>query len=374
MEQYRDKKWVDETWEKIEKKLSQVVPRNGNNLPYTSQNGRFDDQSKNNVCWWTNGFWPGMMWIMYAATGKALYKETAMQGEKLLDKALENYEGLHHDVGFMWHITSGVHYRLCGEEQAKKRALYTANILAGRYNLNGQFIRAWNGKGNEGWSIIDSMMNITLLYWASDYTGDPRFRFIAESHADTTMHNHVRADGSVKHIVVYDPLTGEMLEEKGGQGYGEGSSWSRGQAWALYGFTLSYIHTHKQVYLDTAKKVAHYFIASVAEDYLPRCDFRAPQEPIVYDSTAGAIAACGLIELARLVPEYEQKLYLMPALHMLEAMEKQFCNWDEDEDSILQMGTERYHTETGRHMPIIYGDYFFIEALYKLRGGKELFW
>ena len=132
MEQYRDKKWVDETWEKIEKKLSQVVPRNGNNLPYTSKNGRFDDQSKNNVCWWTNGFWPGMMWIMYAATGKALYKETAMQGEKLLDKALENYEGLHHDVGFMWHITSGVHYRLCGEEQAKKRALYTANILAGR--------------------------------------------------------------------------------------------------------------------------------------------------------------------------------------------------------------------------------------------------
>ena len=374
MEQYRDKKWVDETWEKIEKKLSQVVPRNGNNLPYTSKNGRFDDQSKNNVCWWTNGFWPGMMWIMYAATGEVLYKETAMQGEKLLDKALENYEGLHHDVGFMWHITSGVHYRLCGDEQAKKRALYTANILAGRYNLNGKFIRAWNGKGNEGWSIIDSMMNIPLLYWASDYTGDPRFRFVAESHADTTMHHHVRADGSVKHIVVYDPLTGEMLEEKGGQGYGEGSSWSRGQAWALYGFTLSYIHTHKQEYLDTAKKVAHYFIASVTEDYLPRCDFRAPQEPIVYDSTAGAIAACGLVELAHLVPEYEQKLYLMPALHMLEAMEKQFCNWDEDEDSILQMGTERYHTETGRHMPIIYGDYFFIEALYKLRGGKELFW
>ncbi len=94
----------------------------------------------------------------------------------------------------------------------------------------------------------------------------------------------------------------------------------------------------------------------------------------MYDSTAGA--HCGLwpYRTSRLVPEYEQKLYLMPALHMLEAMEKQFCNWDEDEDSILQMGTERYHTETGRHMPIIYGDYFFIEALYKLRGGKELFW
>ena len=366
--------WINETWDKIEKKLKRVAPRNQDNLPYTSVNGHFDDQSKNNVSWWTNGFWPGMMWLMYAGTGEELYKETAMKGEILLDKALQNYEGLHHDVGFMWHITSGAHYRLCADKEAKVRVLYAANILAGRYNMNGKFIRAWNGDQTQGWAIIDSMMNIPLLYWASRESNDPRFSFIAESHADTTMKNHVRADGSVKHIVVYDPINGDVLEEKGGQGYKEGSSWSRGQAWALYGFVLSYIHTQKQEYLDTAKKIAHYFISNISEDYLPRCDFRAPEEPVIYDSTAGAIAACGLIELARVTEEYEQKSYLMPAMRILQAMEKHFCNWDEEEDSILQMGTERYNSQEGRHIPIIYGDYFFVEALYKLKGNTELFW
>ncbi|MEF9959135.1 MAG: glycoside hydrolase family 88 protein [Niameybacter sp.] len=367
--------WIDKTWNKIEHKLRQVAPRNQEKLPYTSVDGQFDDQSKNNVSWWTNGFWPGMMWLMYTATGDDLYKDTAIKGEERLDKALQNYDGLHHDVGFMWHITSGVHYRLLGDKQAKVRALYTANTLAGRYNLKGQFIRAWNGNGTEGWAIIDCMMNIPLLYWASRETKDERFRFIAESHADTTMENHVRPDGSVKHIIVYDAINGGVLKEKGGQGYGVGSSWSRGQAWALYGFVLSYIHTQKEEYLETAKRIAHYFIANISEDYLPKCDFRSPQEPVIYDSTAGAIAACGLIEIARMVPEYEKHVYLTPAVRMLKAMEEKFCNWDEAEDSILQMGTEKYHSDGGgRHIPIIYGDYFFVEALYKLKGNEQLFW
>ncbi|MGL4736447.1 MAG: glycoside hydrolase family 88 protein [Cellulosilyticaceae bacterium] len=366
-----EKEWVDSLWQKVEHKLEQVARRSRDKIPYTTINGVHDDLSGPRVNWWTNGFWGGLMWLMYADTKKEIYKDVAQNQESLLDGALANYEALHHDVGFMWHITSGVHYRLLGEQSAKTRALYAANVLAGRYNLRGQYITAWNGN-QPGLAIIDSMMNIPLLYWASKVTNDPRFRYIAESHADSTITNHVRADGSVRHIVVYDHEQGGVLKEIGGQGYSEGSSWSRGQAWGLYGFTLSYLHTGKEAYLDTAKRIAHYFLANTAADPLPLCDFRAPQEPVIYDSTAGAIAACGLLELAKLVPEYEQRLYREGAMRLMKELEQRCCHWEETEDAILHMGTERYGT--GHHMPIIYGDYYFVEALYKLRDNTELFW
>lgn len=366
-----DRQWVNETWEKIDKKLQLVADRSKDKVPYTTNNGVHDDLSKTDINWWTNGFWGGLMWLMYVDTKNELYKQAAERNEQLLDGALANYEELHHDVGFMWHITSGVNYKLFGNKASKVRNLFAANVLSARYNLKGQYISAWNGN-RPGWAIIDCMMNIPLLYWASKETNDPRFSYIAQSHADTTMANHVRPDGSVKHILIYDHLEGGLLEELGGQGFAEGSSWSRGQSWGLYGFTLSYIHTGKMEYLDTAKRIAHYFIANVCDDYLPKCDFRCPEEPVIYDSTAGAIAACGLIELSKVVPEYEKKMYLTTAIKLLKAMEEKFCNWDENEDSIVQMGTERY--ENGHHMPIIYGDYYFVEALYKLRGNELLFW
>ena len=223
--------------------------------------------------------------------------------------------------------------------------------------------------------IIDCMMNIPLLYWASDETGDPRYQYVAMSHADTTMKTHLRADGSVHHMVDLDIVTGEPVEAFGGQGYELGSSWSRGQSWALYGYVLSYIHTQKQVYLDAAKRVAHYFIANIAEYAVPLCDFRAPKEPVIYDTTAGACAACGLIEIAKNVPEHEQPLYMKAALRILKALEKDFCDWSDKEDSILQKGTEAYHSpDSSKHIPIIYGDYFFTEAIYKLKGFDMLFW
>ena len=370
-----NKKWVDEVWERADKKLKNVAPRSKNKIPYTTINGVHNDKQENDICWWTNGFFAGLMWLMYIDTKNDIYKDAAENNELLLDGALAEYDGLHHDVGFMWHISSGVNYRLFGGKKSRVRTITAANILSARYNEKGKFIRAWN-HDCYGWAIIDCMMNIPLLYWASREINDPRYSFIAQNHADTTMENHIRPDGSVNHILVYDHLNGEgLLESRGGQGICEGSSWSRGQAWALYGFVLSYIHTQNQAYLDTAKRVAHYFIANVCDDYLPKCDFRAPDEPVIYDSTAGAIAACGLIEIAKNVPEHEQKLYMNGAINILKALEKNFCNWEENEDSILGMGTEAYNSnETGRHIPIIYGDFYFVEALYKLRGNDMLFW
>ena len=365
-----NKAWVDEIWGKIDHKLKLSVSRNKGKIPYTTVNGVYDDKAETDISWWTNGFWPGMMWLMYIDTKDDLYKETAVEAEVMLDKALGDYACLHHDVGFMWNISSGVNYRLFGGEDSRNRWLTAASTLASRYNISGKFIRAWNGEGNEGWTIIDCMMNIPLLYRVSEELKDPRFRYIALSHADTTMRDHVRPDGSVNHIVSHDVVTGDVIETIGGQGYGVGSTWSRGQAWALYGFILSYIHTGKQEYLDTAKSVAHYFISCVCDDYLPKCDFRAPQEPVIYDSTAGACAACGLIEIANHVPEFEKDLYLNAAIQLLKAMEAKFCNWNENEDSILGWGTEAYHNKNTHHIPIIYGDYFFIERAYL----RVLFW
>lgn len=369
-----DKKWVDEIWAKIDSKLRTVAPLNKDKIPYTTVDGVYNDMAKEDITWWTNGFWPGMMWLMYVGTKNEMYKEVAENAEKMLDAAFEEYDHLHHDVGFMWHISSGVNYRLFGGKKSRVRASIAADMLASRYNSSGKYIRAWN-EDKVGWVIIDCMMNIPLLYWASEEYKDPRFKYIAMNHADTVMKTHIRPDGSVNHIVDLDPVTGEPKEAFGGQGYELGSSWSRGQAWAIYGYVISYIHTGKQEYLDTAKRVAHYFIANVCDDWLPKADFRCPDEPVIYDSTAGACTACGLLEIARLVPEHEKKLYLNAAMNLLKAMEKNFCNWTEEEQSILQMGTEAYFCRPqGKHAAIIYGDYYFIEAIYKLKGFDMLFW
>ena len=369
----QNREWIEETFNKLDKKLSVTAVKSRDKIPYTTKDGVHDDRSKN-PDGWTNGFWGGLMWLMYAGTGKECYKETAQNAEKIMDGAFRYMDSLHHDVGFMWHIMSGAAYKLTGDKASRNRDLLAAMTLMSRYNVEGDYIRSWNGKENGGWTIIDCMMNIPQLYWATDEIGDTRFKKIAMRYADMAMRDHVRADGSVNHIVVHDPdVPDTVLETKGGQGYGVGSCWSRGAAWALYGFILSYIHTKEERYLDTAKKVAHYFVTNVMNTgWLPLIDFRAPDEPVYYDSTAGAIAACGLIEIAKNCPEFEKNIYLSAAIKMLKAMEKEWCDWSETEDSILQMGSERYGG--GMHMPIIYGDYFFTEAVLKLKGCDFLPW
>lgn len=366
-----DMNWVNETWSKVEKKMAKVAPEVGAAFPYTTKNGKYVNEY--NASWWTNGFWAGMMWLMYKQTGDEDYRKIAEGCEEMLDETFLDFNGLHHDVGFMWLLSAVADYRLTGSEISKTRGLHAATLLAGRFNAQAKFIRAWNGD-KIGWGIIDCMMNIPLLYWASDESGDPRFRYAAMTHADTAMTAFVRPDGSCNHIVSFDPVTGEILETPGGQGYESGSSWSRGQSWALYGFTLSYIHTGKQEYLDTAKKVAHYFIANLDETGVPAVDFRSPAGDDMKDSTAGCIAACGLIELSKIVPEFEKALYLRAAIKILQGTEKHCCNYDDNEQSIVQMGTEAYFNKDGIHIPIIYGDYYFMEALLKLKGNDVLFW
>lgn len=366
--------WIDEVWEKIEQKLSVTSIKLKDKIPnMAGADGVFSDCAGHPEAW-TNGFWPGMMWLMYLATKEEKYAKTAEYAEKIMDKALFHYESLYHDVGFMFHLSAGMDYRVTGNEESKNRNLMAAAALASRYNAQAKYIRAWNGERAIGWAIIDCMLNLPLLYWASEEIGDPRFRYIAMQHADTTMEHFVRPDGSVYHVVDFDPETGEVRGYPHTQGYEpDNSSWTRGQAWAIYGFVLSYLHTGKQEYLDTAKRVAHYFISAICtEGFIPKCDFRSPEEPDYLDTSAGAITACGLIEIAKVVPEYEKKLYLKAAIEILKAIEKDHCDFTTERESIVQNAMGYY--KKGEQVAYTFGDYYFVEAFFKLKGYEFLPW
>lgn len=377
--------WADEVINRIRNKMARVSEKNRDKIPYTTdENGNYDDRSDRNrswriddgLNWWTNGFWGGILWLLYQDTGEDRYARIARISEERMDHCFSDFYGLHHDVGFMYVPTAVADYRLTGNEASRKRAMHAANLLAGRFNPAGRFIRAWNDLENgdtRGWAIIDCMFNLSLLYWAAEESGDPRFRHIAMMHADTVMKYFVRPDGSVNHIVEFDPETGEMVRSLGGQGYGEGSSWTRGQGWALYGFMISYIHTGKQEYLDTAKKVAHYCMACIPESGLIPVDFRQPEQPAYEDSCGACVIAGGLLELAGRLPAPEQAVYRNAALRILRAIDGQRADWSDGCDAIVQNCSAAYHADR-HHFTMTYADYFFIEAVYKLRNIGRLLW
>lgn len=366
--------WLDDTYIKIIDKMDWVKEKASDKIPYESINGIYDDKKdstqhgEQGIYWWTNGFWGGILWQLYHATKNERYAEIAKCSEEWLDKALNGYYGLHHDVGFMWLPTAVADYKLKESAEGKRRGLIAASFLASRFNPQGQFIKAWNGGQDiNGWAIIDCMMNLPLLYWASIETGIPNYQQIAALHANTTMNYFIRPDGSCNHIVEFDPLTGEMLKTHGGQGYGEGSSWSRGQAWAIYGFALSYKYTQKQEYLDTSKKVANYFIANITKDGLVALDFRQPAQPWLEDSSAAAIAACGFLELANHVPDLEKHLYQEASELLLKTLALKRSDWTENNECIIMNFSSSYHTKT-HHTTCVYADYFFIEGIFRLKG------
>lgn len=392
-----NQEWLDSVYDKLLIKMKAECARVGDKIPYTlGEDGRYHDITETpwgrspdggtNLSFWTNGFWPGMLWQMYNATGDEAYRTTAVKVEERLDEVLRDPDPVGHDLGFMVLQSSVANYRKTGDEKAKQRGLLAASYLASRYNLDGKFIRAWNddmekmsrvmGGGDiRGWMIIDCMMNLPLLYWASEELNDPRFKKIAVSHAKTAQQYIVRPDGSCNHIAAFDPDTGEYLTNPRGQGYKQGSSWSRGQSWAVYGFALSYRHTGDKSFMDTAKQCAHYCIANMAvSDWLPLVDYRQPAEPLKYDSTAATCTACGLLEIADHVDEEEGRFYTEAAYRILRASDKKFSNWDPEQDSILNGGTFFYHDPTGENteVPIIYADYYLIEAILRLKG-KDLF-
>ncbi|WP_198301333.1 glycoside hydrolase family 88 protein [Lachnoclostridium phytofermentans] len=337
----------------------------GDCVPWYGEDGVYHGWQEDS---WVSGFWPGMLWILYDLTGRESYKQAAWEWDGRIEQCYLRNSNLHHDVGFQFLPTAVMKYKLTGDEDGRRRGLFAANFLAGRFNLAGSFIRAWN-LDKIGWSIIDSTMNLSLLFWASNETKDPRFRQIGVAQAETVLKHFIRPDGSVCHILSFDPETGAFLEPLGGQGYDKDSSWSRGQAWAIYGMANVYRYTGDRRFLDAAKRVAHYFLANLEETGIPCWDFRVPhREKEPWDSSAGAIAASGLLELAE-VDEWDGSFYRKAAMRLLESLTEHCGALEEVEyQGLLKHGTGEKPKGAQVDVSLIYGDYFYLEALAKLHG------
>ena len=342
-------------------------------IPYKSENGQWIPSPFDGNGWWTGGFWPALMWQFYAASKDEVFLKEARRAEELLTQELRVFTHLNHDVGFMYLLSCGADAKLTGNEQAAVDTLHAASLLMGRFNPAG-FIRAWDGNDRAGYAIIDCMMNLSLLYWATQKTGDPRFASVARIHADTTLREFLREDGSVSHIIEFDPATGKRVREHAGQGYGLGTAWSRGQAWGLYGFTLAYKHSGEERYLEAAKRIAAFFTAHIRPDGLTDCDFMQPAEEERLDNIAGAIAACGLMELAKADAEQAEK-WQSAGVRLVDGLLNGCADWTDERLGLLTMCTASYHDDgAGRHTNIVYGDYFLIEALAKLNGTDPMLW
>ena len=340
-------------------------------LPYKSAQGKWITSPYDGNSWWTGGFWPGLMWQLWCATKDEQFREEALRAEAMLTDEFRSFRYLNHDVGFMYLLSCGAHDKLLSDAQAELDTLHAANLLMGRYSPVG-YIRAWNEKHKMGYAIINCMMNLSLLFRASRMTEDPRFEKVARLHADMTMREFVRENGSVAHIVELDPETGARIGEVAGQGYCLGSSWSRGQAWGLYGFTLAYLNTKDARYLDTAERIAVYFAAHIREDGLTDSDFCQPAGEERVDNMAGAIAACGYLELEKATGKAE---YRHHAERLLDGMIDHCCDFTDNILGVLTHCTASYHDDgAGRHNNITYGDYFFYEALAKLNGTDPMLW
>ncbi len=365
--------WERETLDKVLTKYRATAPlaRKLDSLPYIGGAAGWLEPLVEGRGWWTNGFWPALMWLSYSVSKDRFFLQEARRAQAVIVPEMHAYYGTSHDLGFMYLISCGADYKLTNDSDALRETLLAANLLAGRFNPAG-FIRAWNGRGREGWMIVDCMMNLPLLYSASALTGDPRYAAIARVHADTTDLHAVREDGSCHHIVCFDPYTGRVLSTPAGQGCAEGSSWSRGQAWAMYGFVLSYLHTGDRHYLYTACRIADHFISRIRGDGLTSCDFRQPAEEDLVDNIAGACAACGLIELSH---ASNDSRYMDAALKLLHGIDRYSADYDPSTCGILTRCTAAYSNNgPDREGRIIYGDYFYLEALCKLNALDPMLW
>ena len=324
---------------------------------------------------WISGFFPANIWFLYEYTRDPKWLDMARRRTAPLD-TLRRYTKTH-DLGFMVGCPCAAAYRLTGEEAYRQLLIDASDALLTRFSPAVGLIRPWdnkNGDPNPYRVIIDNMMNLEMLFTVSKLTGDKRYYDIAVCHADNTLKNHVRPDNSCFHIVCYDAETGRVTGQRGGQGYSAASAWSRGQSWALYGFTMCYRETGDPSYLDRAVKCAEYFInhPRLPEDLVPYWDYDAPgipDEP--RDASAAAITASALLELAKYAPGKEKSYYgtarkiltsLASDRYLIPAGKK--CGFLIDHS----VGSKPSGSQVD--VPIIYGDYYFLEALLRIKNYK----
>lgn len=334
---------------------------------------------------WTTGFWTGVLWLSYEHTGDEAFKQAALtQVDSFLTRIVEKIDVNHHDMGFLYSLSGVAAYKLTGSETGKKAALLAADHLMERYQEKGGFFQAWGnaGKAEEYRMIIDCLLNLPLLYWASQVTGQPDYAAKAEQHLKTARACIVRPDNSTYHTYFFDLETGAPVRGVTHQGNRNGSAWARGQAWGIYGTALSYRYLKDPAYLELFKRVTDYFITHLPEDLIPYWDFdfdTGSSEP--RDSSASAIAVCGIYEMLKYLDQETGRKYKAVADRMLKALIVHCQNTDPDKSNgLLRHGTyarasaENPCTNRGVDECNTWGDYFFMEALIRLEKDWELYW
>ncbi|MFN2604384.1 MAG: hypothetical protein ABR582_16720, partial [Gemmatimonadaceae bacterium] len=324
---------------------------------------------------WTSGFFPGLLWYMYALDRNAEWKSLAQRWTRGIEPASRMTNT--HDLGFMVFNSFGHGFLLTRDTTYKRVVLDASKSLVTRYNPKVGAIKSWDTENvsdaRRTWKypvIVDNLMNLEMLFEASRW-GDPEWKRIAEHHAMTSMRAHVRSDGSTAHIALFDPATGKLEKTVTWQGYSDSSAWARGQAWALYGLTRAYAHTRDRDFLSGAERVADWFIANAPADGVPFWDFRDPNIPFVErDASAAAIASSGLFDLARHVGRERGARYREVAERIIRTLASSYLTEGTQQASILQHSVGNKPANSEVDVGIVYADYFFVEALLRRR---ELF-
>ena len=319
---------------------------------------------------WCSGFWPGVLWYDYEATGDKSILDKAEKYTASLEY-LSRRPAFDHDLGFLIFCSYGNAYRLTGKDEYKKVILATADTLATLYNPNVGTILSWPRNvdmlGGHN-TIMDNMINLEMLFWAARNGGDRRLYDIAVKHAETTMKNHFRPDYTSYHVAVYDPETGAFLKGMTHQGYSDDSMWARGQAWAIYGYTVVYRETKDPRFLDFATKVADVYLDRLPEDKVPYWDFNDPRIPRApRDASAAAVVASALLELQGYVKDDHASAYRKAAEDMLASLGSDAYISGDKRPSFLDHSTGHHPAGSEIDASIIYADYYYIEALLRLK-------
>jgi len=313
---------------------------------------------------WTSGFFPGSLWYMYELTGNEQLKTAADRATWFIEQA--QYRTNTHDLGFIIHCSFGNAYRITGDTSYVGVMKQGIRSLMTRYNSNIGLIRSWDFGDWQFPVIIDNMMNLEFVYEMGKMNDDSTLMHAAVSHADRTLENHFRADNSSVHVVDYDTITGAVLLKQTHQGYNDESSWARGQAWVLYGYTMMYRFTGNPAYLQQAEKIAAFILnhPRLPEDKIPYWDFDAPNIPDEpRDASAAAVIASALIELSGFV--HDKPVYFQTAEQMLKVLssEQYLAKPGENGLFLLKHSTGNWPKNSEIDTPLSYADYYYLEAL-----------
>lgn len=361
------------------RKISQNIKRYPGLLPHITENQQYRWGENDD---WIEGFYIGMMWLSYEYSGDEAFRQAAESFHANFRHRLDNHIELdHHDLGFLYSLSAVAEWRITGNEQARELALDAARKLRDRWRPAYGAIQAWGKESdpvNGGRIIIDCLMNLPLLFWAFEQTGESSFCDVAYKHALKSRRFLVRGDSSSYHTFYFNQETGHAVRGGTHQGSEDGSTWTRGQAWGVYGFALCYRYTGDPVFLETAKELAKYFIEHLPEDHVAYWDFDVPIDSgTPRDSSASAIVAAGLLELLELLPEEDvERRFLKKAFdRSMKSLVEHYSTMSiPDAEGLLQHGS--YHVRGG-HGPddyMIWGDYFYMEALVRKERGIKGYW